>query len=80
MSTTDRPCTGCGESWPDDQDFFACARNEERKGTDLCNACVSDKKREMNARYRPAKLPSPHITPAALQWFFRDLIATGLHR
>ena len=41
----EKECTGCGEWWPDDGEFFFKSGNGLRRLMDKCKACYIDRRR-----------------------------------
>lgn len=77
MTTAEKTCTGCGESWPDDKEFFFSGGH--RRLMSVCKACYTETHRPAGSRSKPPKAtPTNYISAAALQGIFRNLVA-GAH-
>lgn len=76
MSSVEKTCTGCGESWPDDKEFFFSGGH--RRLMSVCKACYTETHRPAGSRSKPPKVaPNNCIPAAALQGVFHDLVNTS---
>ena len=77
MTTAEKTCNGCGESWPDDKEFFFSGGKQRLMS--VCKACYTETHRPAGSRSKPPKaVPANCISAAALQGIFRNLVA-GAH-
>lgn len=77
MTSDEKTCTGCGESWPDDKEFFF--NGGHRRLMNVCKACNAETHRPAGSRSKPPKVAPNNCIPAAvLQGIFRNLV-TGAH-
>lgn len=77
MTIAEKICHGCGESWPDDKEFFFSGGRHRLMS--VCKACYTETHRPAGSRCKPPKASPSNCLPAvALQGIFRDLVA-GVH-
>lgn len=79
MSTDEKTCVGCGESWPNTTEFYRKTPTAKKHLQGRCIACVSDYNQGPAPRQWKTPSTSAHCLPAAtLQGIFRNLVA-GAH-
>lgn len=77
MTIEEKTCNDCGESWPNDKEFFFSGGRHRLMS--VCKACYTETQRPAGSRSKPPKTtPTNYISAAALQGIFRNLV-TGAH-
>lgn len=79
MSTEEKTCTGCGESWPNTTEFYRQTPSAKKHLQGRCIACVADYNRGPAPSQWETSSTSAHcLSTAALQGIFHGLVA-GAH-